>query len=42
MHEFIRWNLPFESRHDMSVEALDIIVKAWTSDTLTYPGRVMG
>jgi len=39
MHEFIRWNLPFESRHDMSAEALDIIVKAWTSDTLTYPGK---
>jgi len=39
MHEIIRWNLPFESRHEMSAEALDIIVKAWTSDTLTYPGK---
>ena len=39
MHEFIRWNLPFESRHEMSAEALDIIVRAWTSDTLTYQGK---
>jgi alkanesulfonate monooxygenase SsuD/methylene tetrahydromethanopterin reductase-like flavin-dependent oxidoreductase (luciferase family) len=39
MHEFIRWNLPFESRHEMSAEALDIIVKAWTADALTHQGK---
>src|SRR5436309_12095459 len=39
MHEFIRWTLPFESRHEMSAEALDIIVRAWTSDPRTHPGN---
>jgi len=39
MHEFLRWNLPFENRHEMSAEALEIIVKAWTEDTLTYQGK---
>ena len=38
-HEFIRWNLPFEDRHEMSAEALEIIVKAWTADTVTYEGK---
>jgi len=38
-HEFIRWNLPFEERHEMSAEALRIIVKAWTEDTVTYQGK---
>jgi alkanesulfonate monooxygenase SsuD/methylene tetrahydromethanopterin reductase-like flavin-dependent oxidoreductase (luciferase family) len=38
-HEFIRWNLPFDQRHDMSVEALEIIVKAWTAETVTYQGK---
>jgi alkanesulfonate monooxygenase SsuD/methylene tetrahydromethanopterin reductase-like flavin-dependent oxidoreductase (luciferase family) len=38
-HEFLRWNLPFEERHEMSTEALEIIVKAWTQETLTYQGK---
>src|SRR5436309_10346653 len=38
-HEFLRWNLSFESRHEMSAEALDIIVRAWTSDPRTHPGN---
>jgi alkanesulfonate monooxygenase SsuD/methylene tetrahydromethanopterin reductase-like flavin-dependent oxidoreductase (luciferase family) len=38
-HEFLRWNLPFEARHEMSAEALDIIVKAWTQETVTYQGK---
>ncbi|HEX2278719.1 MAG TPA: LLM class flavin-dependent oxidoreductase [Candidatus Tectomicrobia bacterium] len=38
-HEFMRWNLPFNERHEMSAEALKIIVKAWTEDTLTYQGK---
>jgi alkanesulfonate monooxygenase SsuD/methylene tetrahydromethanopterin reductase-like flavin-dependent oxidoreductase (luciferase family) len=39
MHEFVRWGLPFENRHEVSAEALEIIVKAWTADSLTYPGK---
>jgi len=38
-HEFMRWNLPFEKRHEMTVEALEIIVRAWTSETVTYQGQ---
>src|ERR671922_434537 len=38
-HEFIRWNLPFEQRQEVSAEALEIIVKAWTEDTVTYQGK---
>jgi alkanesulfonate monooxygenase SsuD/methylene tetrahydromethanopterin reductase-like flavin-dependent oxidoreductase (luciferase family) len=38
-HEFMRWNLPFDERHEMSAEALKIIVKAWTEDTVTFEGK---
>jgi alkanesulfonate monooxygenase SsuD/methylene tetrahydromethanopterin reductase-like flavin-dependent oxidoreductase (luciferase family) len=38
-HEFMRWNLPFDQRHEMSVEALEIIVMAWTAETVTYQGK---
>ena len=38
-HEFMRWNVPFEPRREMSEEALDIIVKAWTEDSVTYDGE---
>jgi alkanesulfonate monooxygenase SsuD/methylene tetrahydromethanopterin reductase-like flavin-dependent oxidoreductase (luciferase family) len=38
-HEFMRWNVPFEPRREMSEEALDIIVKAWTEDSVTYNGE---
>ena len=37
-HEFVRWNLPFYERRQMSQEALEIIIKAWTEDTVTYQG----
>ena len=37
-HEFIRWNLPFFERQKMSSEALEIIVKAWTEEEVTYKG----
>ena len=35
-HEFLRWNVPFERRREISEAALDIIIKAWTEDTVTY------
>src|SRR5215510_12987296 len=31
-HEFLRWNLPFDSLHEMTAEALEIIIKAWTQE----------
>src|SRR3989454_971302 len=39
-HEFMRWNMPFERRREISEEALEIIVKAWTEDRVTYAGGV--
>src|SRR5215510_16560310 len=38
-HEFMRWNMPFERRREISEAALDIIIKAWTEDTVTYDGE---
>src|SRR6266511_942209 len=38
-HEFMRWNLPFYERREMPAEALEIIVKAWTEDSVTYEGK---
>jgi alkanesulfonate monooxygenase SsuD/methylene tetrahydromethanopterin reductase-like flavin-dependent oxidoreductase (luciferase family) len=38
-HEFIRWNVPFDRRREMSEEALDIVIKAWTEDSVTYEGE---
>src|SRR6266705_918964 len=38
-HEFMRWNMPFERRREISEEALEIIVKAWTEDNVTYDGE---
>jgi alkanesulfonate monooxygenase SsuD/methylene tetrahydromethanopterin reductase-like flavin-dependent oxidoreductase (luciferase family) len=35
----MRWNVPFEPRREMSEEALDIIVQAWTEDSVTYDGE---
>ena len=38
-HEFMRWNLDFSKRREMGAEAMDIILKAWTGDSLTYEGK---
>jgi alkanesulfonate monooxygenase SsuD/methylene tetrahydromethanopterin reductase-like flavin-dependent oxidoreductase (luciferase family) len=38
-HEFMRWNVPFEPRREISEEALDIIIQAWTEDSVTYDGE---
>jgi alkanesulfonate monooxygenase SsuD/methylene tetrahydromethanopterin reductase-like flavin-dependent oxidoreductase (luciferase family) len=38
-HEFTRWNLPFFERQKMASEALEIIVKAWTQEEVTYNGQ---
>jgi alkanesulfonate monooxygenase SsuD/methylene tetrahydromethanopterin reductase-like flavin-dependent oxidoreductase (luciferase family) len=38
-HEFDRWKLPFTERREMGIEAMDIVIKAWTEDTVTYEGE---
>ena len=38
-HEFLRWNVPFERRREISEEALDIVIKAWTEESVTYEGE---
>jgi len=38
-HEFTRWNLPFSERREMGSEALEIILKAWTEESVTYKGK---
>src|SRR5262245_60422729 len=37
-HEFMRWKLPFSKRRDMGIEAMEIVVKAWTEESVTYEG----
>ena len=38
-HEFTRWSLPFDQRRAMTIEALEIIKKAWTEESVTYEGN---
>jgi alkanesulfonate monooxygenase SsuD/methylene tetrahydromethanopterin reductase-like flavin-dependent oxidoreductase (luciferase family) len=38
-HEFMRWKLPFGERRAMGEEVMDIVLKAWTQDELTYQGQ---
>jgi alkanesulfonate monooxygenase SsuD/methylene tetrahydromethanopterin reductase-like flavin-dependent oxidoreductase (luciferase family) len=38
-HEFLRWKLPFPERRDMGLEAMEIITRAWTEESLTYQGK---
>lgn len=38
-HEFVRWKLPFSERRDMGLEIMEILLKAWTEDTVTYHGK---
>ena len=38
-HEFMRWNLDFAQRREMGAEAMDIIIKAWSGESLTYQGE---
>jgi alkanesulfonate monooxygenase SsuD/methylene tetrahydromethanopterin reductase-like flavin-dependent oxidoreductase (luciferase family) len=38
-HEFMRWKIPYDERRGMSIEALDIILKAWTEESVTYEGK---
>lgn len=38
-HEFLRWKLPFRERRQMGLEAMQIILQAWTEDSVTYEGQ---
>jgi alkanesulfonate monooxygenase SsuD/methylene tetrahydromethanopterin reductase-like flavin-dependent oxidoreductase (luciferase family) len=38
-HELLRWQLPVYERRERSREALQIIVKAWTEESVTYEGK---
>ena len=38
-HEFLRWNVDFDKRRNISEEALDIILMAWTEGSVTYDGE---
>lgn len=37
-HEFMRWELPFSERRAMGEELMEIVLKAWTEETVTYKG----
>lgn len=37
--EFAPWKANFAERRQMGLEAMEIILKAWTEDTLTYEGK---
>jgi alkanesulfonate monooxygenase SsuD/methylene tetrahydromethanopterin reductase-like flavin-dependent oxidoreductase (luciferase family) len=38
-HEFIRWKLPFGERRAMGEEVMDVVLKAWTQDEVTFDGH---
>ena len=38
-HEFLRWKMSFDERRDMSAEAMEIIMKAWSEENFTYDGK---
>ena len=37
--EFMRWKLPFGERREVVIEAMEIIEKAWTEESVTYEGK---
>ena len=38
-HEFTRFNLKYTERRERSEEAMDIILQAWTGDSVTHQGK---
>ena len=38
-HEFLRWKLPFGERRAMGLEAMDLILRAWTEESVTFEGE---
>src|SRR5207249_821354 len=37
--QFLRWCVDFHQRREMGLEAMEIILKAWTQDSVTYQGE---
>ena len=37
--EFAPWNLDFKNRREMGVEAMDIVLKAWTQERVSHEGQ---
>ena len=38
-HEFVGLGIPMEKSREMYEEALDVILRAWTNDTITHDGE---
>jgi alkanesulfonate monooxygenase SsuD/methylene tetrahydromethanopterin reductase-like flavin-dependent oxidoreductase (luciferase family) len=37
--EFLPWHLEFPERREIGLEVMDIVLKAWTEDSVTYHGK---
>jgi alkanesulfonate monooxygenase SsuD/methylene tetrahydromethanopterin reductase-like flavin-dependent oxidoreductase (luciferase family) len=37
--EFAPWNLNFQARREMGIEAMEIVLKAWTQERVSHEGR---
>jgi alkanesulfonate monooxygenase SsuD/methylene tetrahydromethanopterin reductase-like flavin-dependent oxidoreductase (luciferase family) len=38
-YESMRWTIPYDERREMSTEALHIVLKASTEESVTYSGK---
>ena len=38
-HEFTRWAMQYTERRERSEEAMDVILRAWTEETVTHSGK---
>jgi alkanesulfonate monooxygenase SsuD/methylene tetrahydromethanopterin reductase-like flavin-dependent oxidoreductase (luciferase family) len=38
-HEFTRWAMQYSERRERSEEAMEVILKAWTEETVTHSGK---
>ena len=38
-HEFTRWAMPYSERRERSEEAMEVILKAWTEDSVSHHGK---
>jgi alkanesulfonate monooxygenase SsuD/methylene tetrahydromethanopterin reductase-like flavin-dependent oxidoreductase (luciferase family) len=38
-YEFEPWHLKFEDRREMGIECMDVVMKAWTEEKVTYHGE---
>ena len=38
-HEFMRWNVPFERRREISEEVIEVVLKAWRDECVNFDGK---